>query len=127
MRGPQLEARTQAGRFGAAHVHVLALPAESILLDDEKPRILFGFPLRKLVFDSYSSAEFMPAALWFGLRHQGPFGVSSRIDPPGSPGFGSDLHCESSFLTAIQHYHQHSLCLRRYGLACGARVHLLLA
>ena len=42
MRGPQPEARTQAGRFGTAHVHVLAVPAESMPLDSaEKPVRIF--------------------------------------------------------------------------------------
>jgi hypothetical protein len=62
--GPQPEAWTQAERFGTARVHELAVPTESISLDSaDKPRILFGFPLRKLVFDSNQSNKFMPAAL----------------------------------------------------------------
>ena len=53
-----------------------------------KPRIRFGFALQKLVLGSNSaqlSTKLMPAALWFGLRHQGPFVASSRINPPGNP------------------------------------------
>ena len=78
MRGPQPKVPTQAGRFGTAHVHVLAVPAESIPLDSaEKPRILFGFPIRKLIFGSNPSSKSHACGvtLLFGLRRQGPFCV----------------------------------------------------